>query len=436
MLRFFSRDVARLACPALLVSRLAFSQDSISDLQAQVSRLRTKLQLLEESRAANALVALYSSRKIRKIDVRQGLRIFTDDSYHSPIFCHDHLPVILAHFITALDTLPVGLNAMPSILSVRETLLQSFNKLVQCDIPVTDEQVQRFRRVLEEIEDAHAEKDLLQTMAFGILELKDNLSRHKKALLALKNSGERWAHIHVKDEEILPYDELAEIQKPLDFCNQCMIAYNFLSRMWLNVDEKEAGGGRVGMVDLNINLESVVRDAVNEAKQICNDHYGDCPATEFVVSTGTKTFRFPYMSTTIRYIVVELMKNAFRATVDAHMKRNSLGIVTCDDMPPVKVLINLQEDNQHACIRISDEALGMTRRALEMAMAYSYTSVAKPALELDSDGGVTKTEAPSPLAGYGYGLPMSRIYARSFGGDIVLHSMEGYGTRAYYYIKL
>jgi pyruvate dehydrogenase kinase 2/3/4 len=35
------------------------------------------------------------------------------------------------------------------------------------------------------------------------------------------------------------------------------------------------------------------------------------------------------------------------------------------------------------------------------------------------------------MAGYGFGLPLTRLHARYFGGDMQIISMEGYGkTRA------
>ena len=41
---------------------------------------------------------------------------------------------------------------------------------------------------------------------------------------------------------------------------------------------------------------------------------------------------------------------------------------------------------------------------------------------------------PTELAGYGIGLPMSRLYARYLGGDLNLISLPGYGTHAYVFL--
>jgi pyruvate dehydrogenase kinase 2/3/4 len=54
---------------------------------------------------------------------------------------------------------------------------------------------------------------------------------------------------------------------------------------------------------------------------------------------------------------------------------------------------------------------------------------------LGTAGSSSDFDTASPLAGLGYGLPISRAYARYFGGDLSLMSMEGYGTDAFVHLS-
>ena len=63
---------------------------------------------------------------------------------------------------------------------------------------------------------------------------------------------------------------------------------------------------------------------------------------------------------------------------------------------------------------------------------YLYSTASSPLQQLTEDD---IQNAPAVLAGYGYGLPLCRLYARYFGGELQVISMEGYGTDAYLHLS-
>lgn len=63
-----------------------------------------------------------------------------------------------------------------------------------------------------------------------------------------------------------------------------------------------------------------------------------------------------------------------------------------------------------------------------------------PGLGLDNVSGLGALGGPSGslqsfgayrMAGLGFGLPLSRLYARYFGGDLMIVNMPGYGVDAF-----
>merc|ERR1719350_2328985 len=66
----------------------------------------------------------------------------------------------------------------------------------------------------------------------------------------------------------------------------------------------------------------------------------------------------------------------------------------------------------------------MSRRVRSKIFNYMYSTA--PKVVMPSSGG---------SYGGGYGLPLSRLYARYFMGDIKLASVDGYGTDTYIYLQ-
>uniref|UniRef100_A0A2K6K8H3 Protein-serine/threonine kinase n=1 Tax=Rhinopithecus bieti TaxID=61621 RepID=A0A2K6K8H3_RHIBE len=115
--------------------------------------------------------------------------------------------------------------------------------------------------------------------------------------------------------------------------------------------------------------------------------------------------------------VADVVKNSMRATVELYEDRK-------EGYPAVKTLVTLGKED--LSIKISDLGGGVPLRKIDRLFNYMYSTAPRPSLE--------PTRA-APLAGFGYGLPISRLYARYFQGDLKLYSMEGVGTDAVIYLK-
>jgi signal transduction histidine kinase len=66
-------------------------------------------------------------------------------------------------------------------------------------------------------------------------------------------------------------------------------------------------------------------------------------------------------------------------------------------------------------IKISDRGGGLPKSVERRLWEYGFTTA-------------NKSRRENQIAGYGVGLPLARLYARYFGGDINIHHMYGHGS--------
>mmetsp|Transcript_12320 Transcript_12320/g.23888 ORF Transcript_12320/g.23888 Transcript_12320/m.23888 type:complete len:159 (+) Transcript_12320:152-628(+) len=85
-------------------------------------------------------------------------------------------------------------------------------------------------------------------------------------------------------------------------------------------------------------------------------------------------------------------------------------------------------------IKIADKGGGIPPRNLENVWNYGYSTVDDSHKKMAERGGSltgANTTIGADMAGYGFGLPLSRAFARFFGGDIHIQSHFGVGTDVY-----
>lgn len=211
-----------------------------------------------------------------------------------------------------------------------------------------------------------------------------------------------------------------------------------------NQGAKNGRNNYVGVICTDCNVKEIAEDAAETAKYICEEHYGLFEAPEIQLIAPQELISFMYVPGHLIHILFEVLKNSLRATIEFHTPRlkeqllkENPGMKESDvdlndlKFPPTKVIIS--EGFEDIAIKISDEGGGIARSEIPLIWTYLYTTVDKtPVLDLD---GNNQTSFRAPMAGFGYGLPISRLYAQYFGGDLKLISMEGYGTDVYIHLN-
>ncbi|KAG6896302.1 hypothetical protein C0993_008561 [Termitomyces sp. T159_Od127] len=378
-------------------------------------------------------------------------------------FLAEELPVRLAHRVKELSELPHGLSEMPSIRKVQNWYAQSFEELIsfppivlppdvrqalmtpRAETPLPESTPNPAMRHLEPDSDALAHH-LAPPNAFNRLRLRvpvdrrsvrsfasgsrtvanrpppvhlrryyadteavvkwppqvqDYNKRFTKVLEAIKSRHDPT--VTTVAQGILEWKRMQnarniglDIQAWLDRFYMSRIGIRFLIGQHVALNTQQAHQDYVGIICTKANVHDIVHEAIENARFVCEEHYAMFrgPPVQLICPAH---LTFPYVPGHLSHICFELLKNSLRAVVE----RFGLG----EDVayPAIKVVV--VEGREDITIKISDEGGGISRSAIPLIWTYMYTTMEGQGIDQDFQA----SDFKAPMAGFGYGLPLSRL---------------------------
>ncbi|EJU05310.1 alpha-ketoacid dehydrogenase kinase N-terminal domain-containing protein [Dacryopinax primogenitus] len=214
--------------------------------------------------------------------------------------------------------------------------------------------------------------------------------------------------------------------------------------------------GQVGVVQTDLKPREMIQHCAAFVAELCESTLGVVPQ---LVVDGMVDATFSYIPVHLEYILTELLKNAYRATAEHHLRLPT--------PTPPSITLTLSRTPSFLSFRIRDGGGGIAPAHLAHVFSYAFTTAGVEdggPYAMQHVGGQAALDAgapppPSPstspslspapalaesvfteisatslrssmgtIAGLGYGLPLARLYASYFGGGLELVSLYGHGT--------
>ncbi|KAI4923940.1 hypothetical protein J4E85_008097 [Alternaria conjuncta] len=376
------------------------------------------------------------------------------------------LPARLAHRIQSLRNLPFIVVSNPHVSKIHSNYMHSLSTLLpwaEQEIKTLEEEV-KFTEVMADLVQTHA--NTISILARGFLEARKYISpkdvtrfldEHLRARIGTRLIAEQHLSLHFSSQ---PHCE--------------------------TMHEVDESPGYIGVIDTRLRPARIVDHCANVVGEICELKYGVRPT---IVINGEPDYEFAHIPVHLEYIITELLKNAFRATVESGMEREPIEVTiaplpellpedasseSSEDIRNNKIdnedqgnvdqvsqrftgnssptsppsdsnILPLKHSTPGVTIRIRDRGGGISPDNLSHIWDYSFTTFNDAQATSTLSGGSNSAtgmdalnafsgaggDGVNSLAGLGYGLPLGRAYAEYFGGGIAVQSLWGWGTDVY-----
>lgn len=326
------------------------------------------------------------------------------------------LPVRLAHRIDDLDQLPARFSGCEHVRRIRGWYHTSFDELCgfaekHADKDLCADDWRALGGVLSQIDRRH--KPVSGTLAEGL---------HRR--LAEDPKSQHDTALHDQLQSFLNTFHLSRIGMRttsthyLNLLAQMSPDESGLDAKLLPIGSNDDGRNFLGIVEKRMSIRQVLQKAADDAQSVCVDYYGifDPPKVRFEID---ESLAVSYIPGYLWHVAFEIFKNSLRAVVETYEE---------DKYPPITVSLS-EESADKFVVRIADCGGGIPEDALEQVFKYMFTTAFSPYSPPDAqDAAYEATAERAIMAGFGYGLPISRLYTQFCGGDLELRDRKGEGV--------
>lgn len=392
----------------------------------------------------NEVLLNYSKKKPHPVSLRQlagfGKTLTKQKILLSANFVRLELPIRLAMRIRDLQTLPFGVVNNFHLAQIYESYYHLFNAFRKIPQITTVAENDEFCKTISALLDQHVFN--LSHLMMGALELsilknlpQEELDVFMSSMLRSRISRRVIVEEHLSLTEI--YKQHPYQTKPPDYIGEIFVDCNAKKHF------------------------EIVADLIKESMLEFFPNRENMP--DVVIEGDVKT-SFPFMVPHLHYLFGEILRNSYEATIKTH------GASTDKKLPPIKIAI--VNSKKQVLFRISDQGGGISHHKLESIWNFGKNpelarqSLANfhriPGLQMYSNLQVTPagssivethdalgqtsvgdinnsstTTKKSTLDQLitrpykyklGLGLPMCRVYADYWNGDLTMNSLEGYGS--------
>jgi len=159
----------------------------------------------------------------------------------------------------------------------------------------------------------------------------------------------------------MPKDVEQRVHRFLDGFYSARIGIRTLIEQHIALHDEQPG--YVGVINTQLSPVTVCRQAADDACFMAEREFGEVPDVQII---GDEDFKFSYITSHLRLIVFELVKNSLRAVVEKHGDE--------DAMPPVRIIVAAGDKNDDIVIKVADEGGGIPRKGVDRMFSYFYTT--------------------------------------------------------------